>query len=155
MNKGFGLIEIVVGVSIVSICLFGLAAISELSLKSMGEALKSTKASFLLEEGMEAVKILRDAGWSQNLAVITPGEKKYLNFNGAGWQLNSSNLYIDDIFERSFVLENVYRDSNDDITLSGTLDPDIRKITVSVAWYGRKGTTTKEITGYIANLFNN
>lgn len=155
MNKGFGLIEIVVGVSIISICLFGLAAISELSLKAMNEALKSTKASFLLEEGMEAVKILRDAGWSPNLASITTGEKKYLNFNGVGWQSTSSNLYVDGVFERSFILENVYRDLNDDITLSGTLDPDIRKITVSVVWYGRKGTTTRQIEGYITNLFDN
>lgn len=154
-NSGFGLLEIIVGISVISISLFGLSSVSEISLRTMNEALNNTKASFLLDEGVEAVKSLRDSSWSLNIAPLTVSNFYYLSLYNSKWQATSSDNYIDGVFERKIVFESVNRNINDDIALSGTADPDTRKITVYVSWKTRTGTTTKQITGYITNLFNN
>ncbi len=155
-NKGFGLLEIAIGVSIISLSIFSLTAVSKLALKLTEESARNTQASFLLEEGVEALKILRDSSWSINIASLAPGTVYYLSFVNHNWQTTSINIYIDGIFERSFVLQNVNRDINDDIVSSGgILDPDTKKITVSVSWLSRNGTTTQGVSAYITNLFNN
>ena len=65
-------------------------------------------------------------------------------------------MYVDNIFERIFTIENVGRDANDDIIGSGGInDPDTKKIVVSVSWRGRNGTTTESMSTYITNLFSN
>ncbi len=155
-NKGFGLLEIAVGISIISLSVFSLTAVSSIALKLTEESARNTQASFLLEEGVESLKILRDSSWSANIALLTPRTVHYLFFTNHNWQITSTNIYIDGIFERNFVIQNVNRDVNDDIVSSGgILDPDTKKITVSVLWRSRNGTTTQSVSAYITNLFNN
>lgn len=154
-KSGFGLLEIIVGITLISISVFGITSASAVSLRAMDDALNNVKASFLLEEGVEVVKMLRDTSWSLNIAPLVSGNSNYLNFNGLNWQTTSLNTFIDDRFERKFVLENVLRDVNYDIADSGVLDANTKKFTVSVSWQEREGTTTKQISGYITNIFNN
>lgn len=149
------MIEIVAGIGIISIVILGLTFISEMSLKIINDSLMGVKSSFLLEEGIEAVKTLRDESWASNILPLVSGNIYYLNFNGAKWQAIFSNVFIDDKFERKFVLEDVYRDANQDIAPPGILDSNTKKLTVFVSFYGRHGTTTKQISAYITNLFNN
>lgn len=154
-KSGFGLLEIIVGIALISISVFGITSASAVSLRAMDDALNNVKASFLLEEGVEAVKMLRDTSWSLNIVPLVSGNSNYLNFNGLNWQTTSLNTFIDDRFERKFVLENVLRDVNYDIAELGALDANTKKFTVSVSWQEREGTTTKQISGYITNIFNN
>jgi type II secretory pathway pseudopilin PulG len=155
MKKGFGLLEIVVAVGIISISIYAVFGLFTFAIKSVDENLEKAKAVFLLEEGVEAVRVLRDSSWQNNIASLTAGEDYYLEFTGATWQATSSNVYIQNAFERKFVLEDVYRDGNDDIAETGTLDPDTRKLTVSVSFLGSKGTTTRSVITYLTNLFSN
>jgi Tfp pilus assembly protein PilV len=154
-KSGFGLLEVVIGVAIISITLFGLMAVSRTALRIVDGAAQNVQAGFLLEEGVEAIKIMRDSGWSANISTLSAGAPHYFNFDGSTWRATTSNIFIDGVFERSFIIENVYRDGDDDIAASGTLDQDTKKISVSVSWNKRTGTTTKTISTYIANLFNN
>ena len=153
--EGFGLLEAVVGVSIISLSLFGTMLAFQLSQQVVREAGRNTQASFLAEEGMEALKLLRDASWQNKLSPLSIGANYYLNFDGSSWLSSAGNSYIDGIFERKFILENVYRDANSDIAVSGALDQDARKATVYISWLGRNGTTTKSVSSYITNLFDN
>lgn len=152
-NFGFGIIEIIIGSAIISLSFLGLMAVANISLKVLEENSHNLKAAFLLEEGIEAVKILRDTDWSQNIATLSTGTNYYFEFNGTTWQATTNNTYIDGLFERRFVVENVYRDSNDDIAASGTVDPNTKKITVYVSWPEKGATKTKYISTYISNLF--
>jgi len=155
-NKGFGLLEIAIGISIISLSIFSLTAVSNLALKLTEESARNTQASFLLEEGVEALKILRDSSWSIDIMPLASGTVYYLSFADHNWQTTSTNIYIDGIFERSFVLQDVNRDINDDIVSSGgILDSDTKKIIVSVSWRSRNSTTTQSVSAYIVNLFNN
>ena len=154
-ESGFGLLEAVVGISVISLSLFGTMLAFQLSQQVVREAGRNTQASFLAEEGIEALKLLRDASWHSKIEALSAGANYYFNFNGSAWASSADNYYVDGIFERRFVLDNVYRDASSDIAASGTLDQDAKKATVYVSWLGRSGTTTKSISAYITNLFDN
>ncbi len=151
-NSGFGLIEVVIGAAIISISLFGMVSMFSKSIQISREVGKKVQASFLLEEGVEAVRIMRDSSWS-NISSLSNSTDYYLVFSNGSWATSTMNTFIDGKFERKFVLSNVYRDSNDDIATSGTLDTGIKKITVSVSWFGKNSTTTESVSAYLANLF--
>ena len=102
---------------------------------------------------MDAVKILRDTSWSSGIGNLTVGSNYFFSYNGTTWVSTANNVYIDGIFERKFSLNNVYRDANDDIAVSGTLDSGTKKATVSVSWRGRTGTTTKSASFYLTDFF--
>lgn len=154
-KSGFGLMEIIIGVAIISASLFSLAAVSQISLRLAQTSKQNIKAGFLLEEGVEAIKFLRDSGWDANITPLTTGTSYYLNFNGISWESTGVNNYIDGVFERSFIIEDVYRDANDDIAESGNPDLNTKKVSVFVSWNTQTGTTTKSISTYITNIFNN
>lgn len=155
INKGFGILEIVVGASVILILLLGVSAISEMSLRVGTESVKNTKAAFLLEEGAEAIKTMRDMSYASKISTLTPSTNYYLSFENTAWNTTSSNVYINGVFERKFVLENILRNANDDISSSGASDQNTKKFTVFVSWQSKNGTTTKKISGIIANIFNN
>lgn len=153
ISKGFGLVEIVVGASILTISLIGVSGYFQKALQLSQDSHKLVKASFLLEEGVEIAKFFRDTSWL-NISGLSPGATYYLRFDGVRWATTTSNIFIDNIFERKLIINNVSRDSNDDIISSGgTNDPDTKKVSVSVSWLGRNGTTTKTISTYITNIF--
>ncbi len=152
LNKGFGLIEVVVGAAIISVSFLGLMSVANLSFKILEKSSNNIKAGFLLEEGVEAVKIIRDSGWN-NISSLSNGVNYYLIYNGATWTTTTAPVYVDNIFERKFVLSDVYRDINDDIATSGTIDAGTKKITISVFWKEGGSTITQSFSTYITNLF--
>ncbi|MCX6701945.1 MAG: prepilin-type N-terminal cleavage/methylation domain-containing protein [Candidatus Zambryskibacteria bacterium] len=155
-KKGFTLIEVVVGSAVCLVVLVGLLSAFTVTLKLSLANTSKVQASFLEEEGLEAVRILRDNGWNTNIASQSSGVPFYLTFSGGTWQVTTTNIYIDGIFERKITLTNVYRGANQDIVSSGgVLDAKTRKATVSVAWSSGGATTTKSISTYFTNIFNN
>lgn len=154
-QAGFGLIEIIAGVAIISIFIFGLTAVSRLALRLNEKNVQNIKAGFLLEEGIEAVKILRDGGWTANIAALGVNVPYYFDFNGSAWKATTTNVFIDGVFERRFIVADVLRDASDDIASLGGPDPNTKKISISVSWLARAGTTTETLSTYITNLFNN
>ena len=150
---GFGLIEIVVGVSIISVAFFALMQVANISLRILKANENNLKATFLLEEGLEAVKIMRDSGWDSNIGSLSNDADYYFEFNGSTWLSTTTNISIDNFFERKFVLGGVYRDINDDIASSGSIDVNTKKVSVFVSWVDGRGETTKMISTYITNLF--
>lgn len=153
-RRGFGLLEIVIGLAVITVFLFGVLAVARLSSRLSQENTNNIKAAFLLEEGTEAVRVLRDAGWQQNIVSLAAANDYYLSFDNGQWQATSSGVLIDGIFERKFRLENVYRDGQDRIADSGALDPDTKKVILSVSWLARGATTTKTLSTYLTDLFN-
>ena len=153
MNRGFGLVEIVIGSAILATVFLAVSAYYQGSLKVSRTTANLTQASFLLEEGLEVAKMFRDDSWG-NISTPASGTQYYLSFNGTKWATSTTNVYIDSMFERSLTLNDVYRDVNDDIvSTGGTLDTGTRKATVTVSWHENTGTTTKSIATYLTNIF--
>jgi Tfp pilus assembly protein PilV len=153
-KNGFGMIEVVIGSSIISLVMFSMASVVNISAKLSSENSNNNKAVFLIEEGVEAVKIMRDSSW-QKISSLTPGTNYYLNFNGTTWATTTTNTFVDGVFERKFVLSSINRDatSQDIVTSGGSVDTETKKLTVSVSWRFRNATTTKSVSTYITNMF--
>ena len=150
-KSGFGLLEIVVGVTVISVSFFGLMSVSQISLRLVEKGAQNIQAAFLIEEGIEAVKFLRDSGWNANIAPLNLNTDYYFSFNNSMWLATTSQIIIDGVYERYFTVEEVYRDANDDIVPSGTQDPDTLAILVRVSWQERGRTHTVEIASYLTN----
>jgi Tfp pilus assembly protein PilV len=120
-------------------------------------SVERVQAAFLIEEGLEAIRIIRDNGWSNNIALVPRDTPLYLHFDGTTWQATTTPFYIDGRFERVFLLSNVYRGADSSIVeAGGTLDPQVVKATVIVSWAMARGaTTTKQVSTYFTNIFSN
>jgi len=155
-KKGFVLVEALVTAAILSFVLAGTIGGFLLSLQRSFENGAAVQATFLAEEGIEALHVMRDNGWDANIAPLASGSTIYLEFDGTTWQATTTNSYIDGIFERVITITEVRRDSAHDIVESGgTVDPGTKKIVSSVSWLAGRGTTTKELSAYLTNIFSN
>ena len=113
------------------------------------------QAAFLVEEGIEAMKFIRADNWTSYIAPLNLDVPYTLIFDGVRWGVTTTPIFIDNKFDRRVTLSEVYRDSNGDIAVSGTLDPKTKKLVSSVSWQKDAATTTRQITTYINNVFNN
>lgn len=152
--RGSGLIETVVGLAIIFVSIFFLIKTYNYYLKFALSHKNDVEASLLLEEGVEAIRFIRDRGWSSYISPLSVATPYSLYFDGSVWMSTTTNKYVDETFSRTFIINDVYRGSNDQIAQSGTLDPGTMKATVSVSYPTILGTTTKSMSFYIANLFN-
>ncbi len=155
-RAGFVLVEALVASAILAVVLAAGIGAFLLAVRTSLSNSTEVQSAFLAEEGLEAIRIIRDNGWSANIAPLTASSTYYIMWSGTTWAATTANTFIDDTFERTVVLYNVYRDANQDITTSGgTLDADTKKVTVNVSWRSPSGTTTTSLSAYIANVFSN
>lgn len=159
LQKGFGIIEILVATTVITISLVSLMNVIRVSTSVSSESFRKIKAEFLAEEGIEVVKILRDDSWASNISTLTSGTTYYPVFNIASstWSLSTSSPgVIDNIYDREIIFSDVYRrDSDDDIidessSDAKTLDIGTKKITSRVSWGDLKQL---EFVTYIADIF--
>lgn len=155
-NSGLTLVEVLIATSMILVFLLAFSGVHNLYLKtafSNGEVVKATE---LAEESLEVVRFLRDSSWNTNIAPLSLDTDYYLVFEGGGWQVTTTKTPIDTIFERVVTLSAVYRDvSADIISGGGTLDPDTLMVVSSVSWSRGGVATTKSISTYLTNLFDN
>ena len=143
-QKGFGLLEVaVVSAIVLAVVLAVLSGFSKYIVISKGD-IYETKANYLAEEGMEAVRILRDTSWSSNIPTDVPSTIGVaFDPQTHEWQ-STSTFAVDSMFERKITFEDV------DVP-----DPKIRKVSVYVSWKGTNSTSTKKLVTYISNIFSN
>ncbi len=151
-NKGFGLIELIVAISVVFVMVVSVVGAYVFFINTAYKNTKITKATFLLEEGLEAVRSIRDTDWG-TFSNISTSTNLFLTFDN-GWKISNDDIYLDSLFERKIVLSDVYRDENDGVVDSGgTFDAGTRKVDVFVSWRNPNATTTVSASEYLTNLF--
>lgn len=156
MKKGSSLIEIIVGLAIISTALLLLGNIAQYSMRLVETSTMRLQATFLLSEGAEAIKTIRDLGWTANINPLPLNTDRYLEFNANQWKATTTPETIDNVFSRKFTIASVQRNSSDDIVASGgTADPNTKKITITVSWNQGNRPFSESISTYITNLFNN
>jgi len=150
------LLEFVIATALVGFVAISLVQVGELSLRYSRFADNRTTATFLLQEGVEAVTMLRDESWDQHIASRTTDVDYFLNFSGPAYTLSETpSPFIDNKFERTIRFADVLRDAQFDIAASGNTDTETKKITVTVSWFNKTATTTEQIEFYLTNLFKN
>lgn len=157
-KKGMMLAEILVAVFIFSITLSVLININNFYLTSVSSSLKSVKAAYLAEEGMEAVRIIRDTDFSHFIN-LNERENYYLHFiNSASstWEATSSiSSKNTDGIDRWFVLDSTRREYNKITTSTGDIDLNTKKVTVYVSWDDRGNINTKSFSTYLTKIIPN
>ena len=147
------LIEVLVAVGVILIIVLGIITSFGLLLRYGLSNIERTQAVYLAEEGVEAIKIIRDTSFD-NLSSLSLDTDYSFEFTGNTWVSTTTPEYIDEQFLRTFNVGEVKRDSNDDISDAGTVDPNILLLEVEVEWKNRTGTSTERIITYITNLFD-
>ncbi len=152
-QRGFSLVEVVVGSAIIAGVLLSVMitflAFMELSRYSV----ERTQAVYLAEEAVEAVRYLRNETWN-NIDGLANDQDYWLSFVAGTWELDpTATGLIDGKFDRRIRLAEVFRDADDKITASGgSLDPETRKLTVTINWSRSGQDYSQSVTTYLANI---
>lgn len=160
-NKGFGLIEIVIATAVLTGSLIALISVFLLARNATELASEKLQAGYLLEEGAEALRFLRDSGWDGNIATLAPATDYYLSFDPAASQWAIVALAppdIEGLFARSFRIENVSRDGSANIEAvynPANDDPETKKVIVTVSWMHKNQSQAITLENYLTNLFDN
>lgn len=148
-DKGFFLIEVLVATSIITVVLIFLLGSIQDSVEVSKRSLETTIAGYLLEEGAEAVKAIRDQDWAK---IPTDSSTYYLVWNGSMWSL-STTPNTTDIYTRTVTFVEVNRDTNDDIVFSGgTQDEGTRRVIINTSWSAPSGPKSENLEFFIGNI---
>lgn len=155
--RGFTLLEVVVAATMITVALVSVAAYYKKVLDVSEDTTRHIQAGFLLEEGLEATKMLRDQSWSANIAPLATTTTYYFYWSGNFWMSTTTPQKIENIFTRSFRLSDVRRDVSDNIASSGVYDAGTKKVTVYVSWSikGTGSVATDTAETYVTNLLGN
>jgi len=162
-SRGISIIELLVVIVIIGVAVVALLGFGTFSLRTASLLKQTTQASFLVQDYVEALKNYRDnTGWDDDdpgdnydgLGQVTTGIPLHLKLSGdtpPRWQLLLGQE-TRGIFTGEIVVEPVERDGSDNIVESGgTVDPQTKKVTVTVSWEERGGTRELETETYLTN----
>lgn len=155
-TTGFSLVEVLIAGVIISLTTLALMSAASKGIELSNRAVRQVQANMLIEEGVEAVRSIRDASWT-NISNLTLNTNYYLTFNTTTntWSLDTTpTTPVDEIFTRTVFISAVNRDSNDDIASSGTLDNGTKRVKITVSWPTKNSTISKDITFYLTNFLN-
>ncbi|MEI6420494.1 MAG: prepilin-type N-terminal cleavage/methylation domain-containing protein [bacterium] len=162
-NKGFTLVEVLVGSSIIAVAIFALMNAYTTFLKAEASSAKTVEATYLLEEGVEAARFMRDSSYADNLVgSLGTSSVNYLVLVASStapyyvWQATSTARIEDGLFTRTIKLDDVKRDAvSSDISSTGNYDVGTKKVTVTVSWLKNGATTSKTASTYLTDIYNN
>src|SRR3989344_1590517 len=150
-NQGFSIIEVILAVFMFAIiAVTGITTIlHSYSVNRLGE--EETFATLYAGEGMEAVRSIKNQGWSN----LSAGTLKLRRSNGF-WEFNGPGSDTDPSgrFTRSMLVSTVNRDVNGNIVSSGgTTDPDTKKVTAEVNWnFSDVRARSITLSNYVTNF---
>ena len=148
------MVEVIIASAIMAMVLVSIISVYNSMAKLSLQNTDAVQANFLLEEGAEIVRVMRDTSWAQ-IASTTDGVIYRFYWNSTTWVATTSVFTVDQ-FDRTVVFSPVNRDADFNITSTGgTLDANSRKATISVAFQRDGATTTKSLEIYTFNTFRN
>lgn len=131
-QQGFSMVEIVVAAAIFIVAVAAFMTSFNTLRTLAGHTEHNTFAAVLLEEGGEALLILRDEGYVANIADRALNTAYYLHWNGNGYQLATTSVDVGAGYTRKITFNSVYRTGSGVLTQSGTLDANTRRALLEV-----------------------
>ena len=151
-KKGSLMVEVIIVVSILTVSVLATSAVAQKSIYLARQSLNQSKTAFLLEEGAEGTRIVRDNAWS-NISSLTLSTDYYLSFSGGTWTFSTTPFLVG-IFTRKVMFSSAYRDGDQNLASSGALDDQTRLVTVDVSWTDGGQTLSKTMQFYLSDLFS-
>lgn len=131
-KSAFTLVEVLLALTLFT--LFSVAVVS-VSIDTLNRDTKveiENEALHYAQEGLEAARAIR----SQDYWNLVTGDHG-LSFSNDTWSFIVAPERIDEFYERTITIEDVYRDASDNIAANGTLDPNTKKVRSTVEWSWR------------------
>jgi hypothetical protein len=156
-TSGVSLIEAIIGLGILVAVLVGLVAAFQIFFKASLINTEKIQSSFLLEEGVEIVRFLRDTSWGAHIGSASVNTPYYPTFSGGAWSLSTLSTTTLS-FSRQVVFHDVFRKDSDSTIIASTspnaktLDPNTKLVTITVI--SPRGNEMELLT-YMTNLFVN
>lgn len=149
--RGNSLVEVVVAAALLSaVAVSFLGAFSFLSRSHQRDTL-AVKGALLAEEGIEALRYIRGAGWSGLSSAL--GQTRYLSLGVSSWSFTNDPEVIDGQFYRSVSVSAVSRDAENDIVeTGGAVDTNTLLLESTVSWGWRGATSTITYRSYVTNM---
>src|SRR4051812_20050340 len=129
-QKGATLVEVLVAIALTGIMLPTLATALVTSHAGRATSQQQLKATGLLHEASEAVRVVREAGWSN---IATNGVYHPV-ISGSTWTLASGSETVDGLTRQVTISSGERDGAGALVTGGGTADPATKHIEVSVAW---------------------
>jgi len=152
-NQGVLLVEVMVVASIITVAFIAILTVTSKASSVSRQALHTTQANFLLEEGAEVARMLRDNDWS-NISSLVVGTDYYPTYSAGVWSLSVTPNTVGG-FTRKVNIASVTRDStSSDIASSGVVDEGTKLVTVTVTWLEGSNTVSKTLSFYLMDIFS-
>ncbi|MFH1089111.1 MAG: prepilin-type N-terminal cleavage/methylation domain-containing protein [Candidatus Uhrbacteria bacterium] len=149
-KKGQSLIEVVIAMAIFAVIAGAFMSISLGSFTGLVQGGEKTEAQALAEEGMEAIRSVRDGAWNE--LVYSPVQVLVI---AGTWEISSSaSELINNKYTRIITVSDVCRDGTDIVATcpASYIDPYLKFVVVTVSWESRPGSiNTAEQSGFISN----
>ena len=154
LKKGISLIEVIIASAIISVSMIYISNVYTNFLTLSLENTAKVQAVFILDEGVEALKTMRNYSWSQ-IASTTVATDYYLVWQNARWQATTTKVIIDNTFVRKFIVSPVNRDAAtlNIVQTGGLPNSDTKIINLDVSWNYKGATSTKSTSFYIFNIY--
>ncbi len=152
---GQSLIETLVGIGIATIFITGAIGIMMVSLRISNQNQNSQPAIELANGLLDQVSAFAQANWHNvyDAAPHSPSSMFHLVDSGSFFAIASGSQEVsltNQTYTKYFSIEDVYRDGDGAIAVSGTLDPSTLKITATVTWQQGGETANVSTIKYIA-----
>lgn len=158
-QKGQSLIELLVTIGLMAVILPALIVGFVATRSGRAQQEQRLKATALLQEGEEAVRVVRETDWATFAALSSPSGTQYklTHVPSTTWSLAQGTETTADGITRYITISDVYRDFVTDPTNApivdstapnATLDPSTKKVTVTVHW-NNPLSTTESATEYL------
>lgn len=149
-SRGQLIVEILVTMGLFAVLAPALLTGFTSSSQSRVQQEQYTDSTTVLHETQEAVRAVREKGWS---SISTNGTFHPTQENGV-WSLTSGSDTIGAL-TRSVVVSDVYRDNTGTIAETGTLDPSTKKVVITIDWSVPRASsisTTQYFSRFLDNL---
>lgn len=149
---GQSLVELLVAMGLTAILLPALLTGLVTSREGRPQAESRSRAVALMREGVEALRVVRESGWT----AVSINGTYHAEPTGNTWTLIEGEEETADGYTRAIVISGVYRDETGAIVTSGgNLDPSTKKVNLTVDWnlpYPGSLASAYYITRYLDNL---
>ena len=134
LQNGLSVIEIIVGSAILLTVITSITTLLIFYVSLEYKTSLKTSAAILLEEGSEAVQIMRDSNWTENIASLSNNVDYFLYWNGIEYKATTTPSLINEKFYRTITLSNIERAGDDSIVQNGfgTIDDKTKKVTIKI-----------------------
>ena len=155
LQRGIGSVEVLIGTAIVALTLsFTIATVNHFFTVGTKTA-DRVAAAYLAQEGVEALRFVRDSSWA-TIAALPTDTARYLDIDSDTIGITTTPEVVDG-FERTVFVRDVYRRSaGDDIVdeaseVGKVLDPNSKLVEVSV--HAPATGVTVMLGAYLTNLW--